>query len=146
MEITLKKVHSTKDLAISIFILVLGIILLFISVPLGVVVLIIGALMLAFYKSAYKATGSDTLLSKRAFDVASSCRTSIVSFLEGKSDELQIQHPAEGGSVRLEAYYNSKENVVYAELYDFSNYVYVPATPLTTLNGERAKKFISSML
>jgi hypothetical protein len=47
--------------------------------------------------------------------------------------------------VRLEIYYNAEKAVAYARLFDFSNYVYVPATDIVELRGPRAEKLIVSL-
>ena len=57
-----------------------------------------------------------------------------------------IQRGHEGGTVRLDVYYNQTENVAYVRLYDFCNYVYEPATGIIELNGDRAAKLISTQI
>lgn len=145
MEIKIKKVHTAKDLAISAVVLAAGIGLYFLNAGLGIIIAVCGLLMLLFYKAGSKRAGEDTVLKKQALDVAHHCRESLKGFLEGKDMEPEIDTGGQGGIVRLEIYYNADAAVAYAQLFDFSNYTYEPATPLVELRGERARKFISKL-
>ena len=84
MDIKFKKVHTVKDLAISIIIVAAGIGLYFVNAGLGILIGVCGLLMLLFYKAAYKRGGEDIVLKKSAVDVAHSCRESLKEFLNGK--------------------------------------------------------------
>ncbi len=145
MEIKLKKVHTVKDLLISAFVLAAGIGLYFVHAGLGATVAVCGLLLLAFYKSGYKREGENTVLRKTALDVSHSCRDSLKGFLDGKEVEPQIDKAARGGVIRLEAYYNADAAVAYAQLFDFSNYTYEPATGIVELRGSRAQTLISKL-
>ncbi len=146
MDITLKRVRSTKDLAISSLTIIAGAAVYFLVPALGIIIILCGVLLLLFCKSQFKNVETGIILRKRAFDVAASCRNSIKDFLEGRSDEVQIKAPGTEGSVRLEVYYNVVQSIAYAELYDFSNYNYVPATGMTEVSGQKALSLISRML
>lgn len=145
MEAIFRKVHTAKDLVISTLILAAGIGLYFVNHGLGIVLALIGLLMLLLYKGGYKREGEDILLKKKAMDVAHSCRDSLKGFLDGKDVEPVVDTTAIGGIIRLEVYYNESEQIAYAQLFDFSDYVYQPATELVALNGQRAQKLISKL-
>jgi hypothetical protein len=142
MEIQFKKVHTAKDLVISAIMLAAGIGLYFVNAGLGILVGVCGLLMLIFYKAAYKRVGEDILLAKKALDVAHSCRPSLKDFLDGKDVEPEINTTINGGVIRLELYFNAAAPVAYAQLFDFSNYTYEPATEIVELRGSRAEKLI----
>ena len=78
-------------------------------------------------------------------DLCKGCRTSIVEFLGGKDTVPYIKKGNEGGSVRLDVYYNQAADIAYAQLYDFCNYTYEPATVVVELNGEMVDKLISKL-
>ena len=145
MEIKLNKVHTGKDLLISAIILAAGIGLYFVNAALGIFIAVCGLLMLLLYKSGFKREGDDTVLEKKALDIAHSCRQSVMEFLDGKDVEPDIDKNVAGGVIRIEAYYNAAEKVAYVQLYDFSNYTYEAATGLVELRGERASKLISEL-
>ena len=91
----------------------------------------------------YKINGRGILLTKESEEICKECRTSIIEFLEGKNPVPVIKQGAEGGSIRLDVYFNKSENVAYAQVYDFCNYDYEPATGIIELDGDRADKLIS---
>ena len=145
MEIKFKKVHTAKDLVMSILLIVAGIGLYFVNQGLGVVIGACGLLLLLFYKTGYKKVGDDTLLTKKALDVASSCRNSLLDYLNGKDVEPEVQQSGTGGVVRLEVYYNADAEVAYAQLFNFSNYSYEAATDIVELRGPKAGKLICKL-
>ena len=145
MEIKLTKVHTTKDLLISAIVLAAGIGLYFVNAGLGILLAFCGILMLLFFKGGYKREGEDIVLQKKALDVAHSCRDSLKGFLEGKDVEPDVNTSINGGVIRLEVYYNADASLAYAQLFDFSNYTYEPATGLVELRGPKADKLITKL-
>ena len=145
MEIKFKKVHTAKDLIISALVVAAGIGLYFVNAGLGILIGVCGILMLLFYKAAYKKVGSDTLLTKKAVDVASSCRNSLLDFLNGKDVEPEVKKPGTGGIVRLEVYFNKVAGIAYAQLFSFSNYTYEDATGIVELHSPEADKLINKI-
>jgi len=145
MEIKFKKVHTTKDLIISTIILAAGIGLYFVNAGLGILLVVCGILMLLFYKDGFKRAGENVVLQKKALDVAHSCRDSLKGFLEGKDVEPDVNTSINGGVIRLEIYYNAAASVAYAQLFDFSNYTYEPATGIIEVRGRKADKIIGKL-
>ena len=145
MEIKLRKVHSAKDLTISAIILAAGIGLYFVNAGLGILLVVCGVLMLLFYKGGYKREGEEIVLQKKALDIAHSCRDSLKGFLNGKDVEPEVNTSINGGVIRLEVYYNADASLAYAQLFDFSNYTYEPATGIVELRGPKADKLITKL-
>ncbi len=145
MEIKFKKVHTKKDLIISSIVLAAGIGLYFVNAGLGILLAACGVLMLLFYKDGYKREGESIVLQKKALDVAHSCRDSLKGFLDGKDVEPDVNAGISGGAIRLEVFYNAAASVAYAQLFDFSNYTYEPATDLVEVRGPKADKLISKL-
>ena len=145
MEIKFKKVHTAKDLIISTLVIATGVALYFVNEGLGFVIGVCGLLLLLFYKAAYKKIGDNTLLTKKAQDLASSCMNSLIDYLGGNGDEPEVKQPGAGGVVRLEVYYNKEASVAYAQLFNFSNYTYEAATEIVELRGPKAEKLINKL-
>ena len=143
MDIQLKKVHTGKDLAISGITLAAGIGLYFVNAGLGGVIGACGLLMLLFYKAGYKANGEGPVLTKKAWDLSHASRQSVFEYLNGKDVTPELSGAAIGASARLETYSNKKAGIVYAQLFDFSNYTYEKATELVELHSPRADKLLS---
>ena len=146
MEYNFKKVHTGKDLTISTTVLLVGAGLFFVNKGLGLCIGICGLLMYLVYKGGYKKDGKGTMLLRKSEDICKACRTSILEFLEGGNRIPDIKKGNDGGSVRLDVYYNKNEQVAYAQLFDFCNYSYEPASGIVELKGDRAGKLISLLL
>ena len=145
MDIIFKKVHTLKDLSLSAAIILSGIGLYFLNAGLGILIGVCGLLMIIFYKTSYKRAGETTLLKKEAMDICSSCRDSLKAYLDGKDVQPEVKTSPDGTVIRLEVYYNARESVAYAQLFDFSNYSYVPATGIVELRGPRADSLITKL-
>ena len=143
MEYNFKKVHTGKDLAISTIVLLAGVGLFFVNKGVGICLIICGLFMFLVYKGAYRKDGKGILLTRKSEDVCKACRSSIVEFLEGKNTVPTINQGNEGGILRLDVYFNKAEGVAYAQLYDYNNYTYEPATGVVELKGDRAEKLLS---
>ena len=145
MEINFKKVHTVKDLVISAIVLLAGIGLFFVHKGLGITLALCGLAMLFLYKAGYKKDGQDIVLQKKSEDLCKSCRQSILDYLNGKDVTPQIKKGDEGGSVRLDIYYNAAAEIAYAQLFDFRNYAYEPETEVIELHSPKADKLISQL-
>lgn len=145
MEYNFTKVHTAKDFSISTIILFVGIGLFFVNKGLGICVAVCGLLLFLLYKGGYKMNGQDVVLTKKSEDICKVCKSSLVDFLGGKDVTLSVRKGNEGGSVRLDVYYNKTGSIAYAQLFDFCNYAYEPVTGIVELKGNRADKLIASI-
>ena len=146
MKTNFKKVHTAKDLTISAILTAAGVGLFFADTGLGILFIACGLLMLLFFTTGYKKDGENVILTKKTLNLGHSCRQSLADFLSGNSDELEI-HPqgVNEGIIQMEIYYNAKAHVAYAQVFDYSNYTYVPATDVTELRGAKADKLINKI-
>lgn len=142
MENNFKKVRTGKDLAISLTLIAAGIGLFFLNKGTGITVGSCGIICLLAMKTGYKLDGKGKVFSKKSREISRCCRASVLDFLDGKNDEPVVQKGSEGGSVRLEVYFNKSLDTAYAQLSDFSNLTYQPATGLVELDGRRAGKLL----
>ena len=145
MEIIFKKVHTGKDLAVSGIIIAAGIGLYFLNAGLGIFLGVCGLLMLLFYKAGYKANGEGPVLTKKAQDISHACRQSVFDYLNGKDVTPELNGAALGASARLETYSNKEAGIVYAQLFDFSDYNYEKATEIVEIHSPRADKLLCKL-
>lgn len=145
MEINFKKVHTGKDLAISSIILLVGVGLFFVNKGIGVIFAVCGLVMFFIYKGGYRKDGKGIVLKKVSKDICKGCRQSVLDYLSGKDVTPEIKEGTEGGSVRLDVYFNEAEAVAYAQLFNFNNYTYEPATEVVELHTPRADKLIQKI-
>lgn len=143
MEINMKKVHTIKDLTISSLVLITGAGLFFLNKGLGICIGVCGLAMYLIYKSGYKKDGKGIVFSFRSEDLCKVCKVSLQDFLEGRDTVPIIKKGHEGGSVRLDLYYNKVICKAYAQLHDFCNYAYEPVTGLVELNVKQTETMIS---
>ena len=143
METNFKKVHTGKDLAISSIVLLAGAGLFFANKGLGVCLAICGLFMFILYKAGYKKDGQGIVLLKKSEDLCKAGKSSIIEYLDGKDVIPQIKKGNEGGSIRLDVYYNTAAGIAYAQLFDFRNYTYEPETGVVELHSPRADKLVS---
>ena len=141
-EIKIKKIHTLKDLVISALVLAAGVGVYFVSHGWGVLFCLIGVLLFAYYKGAFRRVGDRTVLREKSSDVDVECRPALIDFLEGRSDEVELRAPGEGDSLWLDVYYNADAAVAYAQLFDVSENKFEPATGIVELHGARANKLI----
>ena len=145
MEYNFKKVHTGKDLAISTIVLFAGIGLTFVNKGLGICVAVCGLAMLLLYKGGYKYDGRGAILQKISEDLCKACRPSIADYLNGKDITPQVKKGTEGGSVRLDVFFNASEGIAYAQLFDFRDYAYEAATDVVELHSPKADKLLSQL-
>ena len=145
MEYNFKKVHTSKDLTISTIVLLAGIGLFFINKGLGICIAICGLFMFLIYKGGYKKDGQGILLTRKSEELCKCCKPSIVEYLNGKDVTPQIKEGCEGGSIRLDVYYNAEAGIAYAQLYDFCNYSFEPETDVIEVHSPKADKLISQL-
>ena len=145
MEYNFKKVHTGKDLAISSIVLLSGIGLFFVNNGLGIITAVCGVAMFFLYKGGYKRDGQGIVLQKKSEDLCKCCKPTVLDYLNGKEVTPQIKKGNEGGSVRLDVYYNAAAGIAYAQLFDFLNYSYEPGTDVVELHSPKADKLISQL-
>ncbi len=143
MEYNFKKTHIGKDLAVSVILIIAGAGCFFLNKGIGIMIAACGLVSLLLYKAGYKVVGKDYLLTKKSEDLCKCCKSSLMDYLNGKDITPEIKRGNEGGSIRLDVYFDKANAIVYAQLFDFSNYEYVPATEVVEIYGERAEKLIS---
>ena len=146
MEYNFKRVHTVKDLSISTIVLFAGVGLFFVSKGLGICITALGLLRFLICKGGYKKNGRGIVFTKKSEDLCKVCKSSIAGFLGGKDVKPVIKKGNEGGSVRLDVYYNKAESIAYAQLYEFCNYTYEPVTEIVELKGNKAEELIVSIL
>ena len=144
-EIQIKKVHTFLDLAIAAVVFAAGIGLYFVLPGWGILFCVIGILLFAFYKRAYKRVGKSTILKEKSLETAPECRDWIIDFLNERADKVDLSAASEGDHLYLEVYFNTAEQVAYARLYDVLENHFEPLTEMRELHGSRAQTLITKL-
>ena len=145
MENIFKKCHTKNDLIISSITIIAGVGLFFASKAVGITIVLCGVLMLFIYKTGYKHEDSNTIFTKTAFELSVHCRQSVLDFLEGRKETVELIHGNEGGTLRLEVWYNKEERIAYAQLSDYYDYIFHPIAGITKFEDEKAQTLISKL-
>lgn len=152
MQANFKRVHTAEDLIVSSFLVVVGVGLFFANKGLGVFFIACGLLSAIFYKKGYvklpqarSDTGRPLCLRRKSLELDKRCRSSVLDFLSGLSDNVELSQTGAGGSVLLEVWYNRKASLAYVQLYDFRDCAYEKASEVVKLEGERASGLISRL-
>ena len=85
------------------------------------------------------------VLRKSCVEADKKCRQSLLDFISGLSDDLEIVRTGTGPVVRIEMYHNLEEGIAYVQLYDFENYNYVASSELASLEESRAALLLNKM-
>lgn len=145
-EIRIKKVHTFLDLAVSAAVFAAGVGVYFILPGWGILFCLVGVLLFAFYKRGVRRVGENVPLKENSMDLAPQCRSGIIDFLDGKTDNLELTKASEGDHLYLEAYFNAEQKLAYARLYDVAENRFEPATRMKEIRGSRANTLISFFL
>lgn len=143
MKIEFKRVHTTQNIIISSFILIIGIVTYFFHTAFGIFLIIVGLAMLVFYKTGYKALDNKIMLKREQIDICKRSREQVISFLNGAESIGKLQKPTDNGLVYIELFYNREHHVGYAQVFDYIDYSYEPITSIIQLEGNKADIFIS---
>ncbi len=145
MKTEFKKVHTFKDLIISSLVLLAGVGLFFISKGGGIAVMLCGAVLFMVYKSGYKREGDNTLLKKSELELCGHDKAALLSFLEGKSNEVELHYGHEGGTLLLTVWHNDLLPIAWAQLMEYHEQTFQPITEIIKLNDNQTQKIIAKL-
>lgn len=141
----MKKVYTTKNLLISGGFILAGLITFAFNKGLGFCLAGIGIFLLILYKSGYKFEGDPLVYEKKSVDLCRGCKDSLVNYINGTSNQLQIKEGSEGGCIRIDFFYNGKTGKSYIQLYTFSDYTYKKDGDLIALDASKATTLLKAL-
>ncbi len=145
MEKIFKKVHTFRDYILSCAFIVIGIGLFFISKIFGICLIVCGILFLIFYKSGYQAHGSSIILTYKKMEISRKSQQSVLNFLQGATNKLELVSGNEGGSLLLEVWFNVSEKIGYAQLSVYENLSFSNITEIVELKKENVLTLIEKI-
>ena len=145
MKSEFKKVHTSMDLIISSLILLAGVGLFFISKSGGIAVMLCGTVLLLVYKSGLKREGDDTLLKKSELELCGHDKAALLSFLDGKNNEVELHYGHEGGTLLLTVWHNDRLPIAYAQLMEYQEQTFLPITEIIKLDNKQTQKLIAKL-
>ena len=133
------------DFVISGAFIAAGIGLFFVSKGIGITLAVIGLLLLVFLKSGFQRENDSIILSHKKIEIGKRYQQTVLDFLNGKSEELQVKPGNEGGTLLLETWYNSKEGVAFAQLSTYEELSFQPITEIIELKDHQTKILIEKL-
>ncbi len=124
MNTNIKKVHTSRDLVVSLGLIIIGIGLYFVNPGCAVCIGALGILLLFLYKVGYRIGDDRTVYRKRSVDLCRGCKEPLVDYLEDRARTLEIKEGADGGCIRVDFFYTSDKAKSFVQIYDFHSYEY----------------------
>ena len=133
MEKTFVRVHSVKDIVISLSLIVSGSIL--VALPTGTGVNVAGFFMIfaglllgLFMKTGYKDTASGERFMKKEHYFQQAMNAPISSALQSDPESIDLGEADKGNAVKLDIYYSKSTGKAYLQLFEYVPYKYEPCS------------------
>ena len=147
MEKTFVRVHSVKDIVISLSLIVSGSIL--VALPTGTGVNVAGFFMIfaglllgLFMKTGYKDTASGERFLKKEHYFQQAMNAPICAGLESKPESIELSEEDKGNAVKLDVYYSKGNGKAYLQLFEYIPYKYEPCSQMYEHHISRIEKLI----
>lgn len=145
MNTNIKKVHTSRDLVVSLGLIIIGIGLYFVNPGCAVCIGALGILLLFLYRVGYRIGDDKTVYHKRSVDLCRGCKEPLVDFLEDKAPTLEIKEGADGGCIRVDFFYTDAKSKSYVQLYDFLSYEYHKDGDLREVPTEKTPELLKKL-
>lgn len=147
MEKEFIRVRSTKDIVITLTLIVAGCILVALptSTPVnicGFFMIFAGIILLLILKTGYKEVGSGAKYCKIERYFSQDMHADIKEMLEAGSDKLDLSKEDKGNAVRLDIYHSKSAGKAYLQLFEYIPYKYEPCSEVYEYELAKASKLI----
>ena len=129
------RVRSTKDIIISSLLIIAGCVL--VALPTSASVNIVGFFMIfaalilfLTLKTAYKDTENGNKYSKKERYFAQSLKEEISRCISAAPNSIKLTEEDKGNGIRLDVFFNKKDDKAYVQLHEYIPYKYEPCTDL----------------
>lgn len=142
---TVRCVFRTRDILIAASIIAAGVLLALIPSLswLGITLLVCEACIIPFGRTGYKLKGVEGLFTKKDIILPIECKHEIASYIEGKSDTLNIE-PFKKGGLLMEIYKSKDGSRLFGQTFSYENCHCSPQCELSEISYdklERLKQF-----
>ena len=147
MENRFNRIHSVKDIVLSVVLFAAGIVCIVVpdSVPVNIVgyTLAIAGLILFFVmKTAFKDAETGETLKKTEKYFPASKSESVLKALSTDPDSIDMNEENKGNGLKVDTYYSTKTGHVFVQLFEYIPYKYEPCSPVYAYDISRAQKLI----
>ena len=140
-----KQVYLLSDLAVLLTVVLPGVVCLLLGDNwslAGAILLLCGLLMAPFYRHGYKLEGRKGVFRMKEAQMPRECRETILTFLDGHTDTLDL-HPVVQGGALVDIYYRKGETEAFARYFDYADFAKGVEYPLRSVNPDQVKKLES---
>ena len=147
MEKTFVRVHSVKDIVISLSLIVSGSILVALPTGTGVNVagffmIFAGLLLALFMRTGYKDTASGEKFQKKEHYFQQAMNPAINSVLENRPEAIDLAEAEKGNAIKLDIYYSKTSGKAYMQLFEYVPYKYEPCSKIYEYDLARVENLI----
>ena len=147
MEKTFIRVHSAKDIIISVSLIVLGSVLVALPTGTGVNVagffmIFAGLLLALFMRTGYKDIDSGERFLKKEHYFQQAMNPAINSVLENRPEAIDLAEAEKGNAIKLDIYYSKVLGKAYLQLFEYIPYKYEPCSKMYEHQISRIEKLI----
>lgn len=147
MEKTFVRVHSAKDIIISVSLIVLGSVLVALPTGAGVNVagffmIFAGLLLALFMRTGYKDTASGEKFQKKEHYFQQAMNSVINSVLENRPEAIDLAEAEKGNAIKLDIYYSKVLGKAYLQLFEYIPYKYEPCSKMYEHQLSRIEKLV----
>ena len=142
METIFVKVRTSKDIAISASVVILGLVLAFMPWGMGVniagyTLAIIGVIIACVLKSGYKTANNDAIFKLKQLTYEPARRSEIMKAMSSKPEALTLAGEGDGLTLRLDIYYSTASEMAYIQLSEYVPHEYKPCSDVYEYNKTR---------
>ena len=147
MEKKFYRVRSTKDITISVSLIVAGAILMFIPSAVGANIggfflLLLGILFLYLFKSVYKEEGGKDIYRMKELLFRREQLDEIQKALDSNPNKINLKGQGQGWTIKLTIYYSTSADKAYMQLFEYIPYKYEPYTQMLEYKIDQIEKLI----
>lgn len=147
MENTFVRVRSTKDIVVSVSLVILGSVL--VALPTGAGINIAGFFMIfggiilfLILRTGYKNTATGEKFRKTEHYFQQTMNAAISSVLESKPEAIDLAEADKGNAVKLDIYYSRAAGKAYLQLFEYIPYRYEPCSKVYEHDVKRIENLI----
>ncbi len=133
MENNFIKIHSTKDIIIISILIIIGILLAILPIGgainvTGYILIVIGALLIPFYKNGYKDAWEGKSYIKKEYYFANNRKAELIASVIDHPQNINIEEQDKGNTLRLIVFYSKESGRAFLQLQEYIPYKYEPCT------------------
>lgn len=144
---TFIRVRSTKDIAISVSLIILGSVLVALPTGTGINVagfflIFAGIALVIFMKTGYKDVETGGKFQKKEIYFQQAMNAAVASAIVSKPETVDLSEADKGSALKLDIYYSKSSGKAYLQLFEYIPYKYESCSKMYEYDLARVEKLI----